>query len=70
MTIYAFLSHIMQKPLDSNADIATLRSVKEELEQAYSQACQCKPEAQGPTVEKPAGHKKSDDVMDAEYEEK
>ena len=59
-----------RKALDSNADIATLRSVKEELEQAYSQACQCKPEAQGPTVENPAGHKKSDDVMDAEYEEK
>ena len=59
-----------RKALDSNADIATLRSVKEELEQAYSQACQCKPETQGPTVEKPAGHKKSDDVMDAEYEEK
>ena len=59
-----------RKALDSNADVATLRSVKEELEQAYSQACQCKPETQGPTVEKPAGHKKSDDVMDAEYEEK
>ena len=59
-----------RKALDSNADIAALRSVKEELEQAYSQACQCKPETQGPTVEKPAGHKKSDDVMDAEYEEK
>jgi molecular chaperone DnaK len=59
-----------RKALDNNADIASLRSVKEELEQAYSQACQCKPETQGPTVEKPAGHKKSDDVMDAEYEEK
>ena len=59
-----------RKALDSNADIATLRSVKEELEQAYGQACQCKPETQGPTVEKPAGHKKADDVMDAEYEEK
>jgi len=59
-----------RKALDDNADIATLRSVKEELEQAYGQACQCKPEAQGPTVEKPAGQKKADDVMDAEYEEK
>ena len=59
-----------RKALDSNADITTLRSVKEELEQAYGQACQCKPETQGPTVEKPAGHKKADDVMDAEYEEK
>jgi molecular chaperone DnaK len=59
-----------RQALDSNADIATLRSVKEELEQAYGQACQCKPETQGPTVEKPAGHKKADDVMDAEYEEK
>ncbi len=59
-----------RKALDDNADIATLRTVKEELEQAYGQACQCKPEAQGPTVEKQAGQKKSDDVMDAEYEEK
>ena len=59
-----------RKALDSNADIATLRSVKEELEQAYGQACQCKPETQGPTVEKPAGQKKADDVMDAEYEAK
>jgi molecular chaperone DnaK len=59
-----------RKALDDNADIATLRSVKEELEQAYGQACQCKPETQGPTVEKPAGQKKADDVMDAEYEEK
>lgn len=59
-----------RKALDDNADIATLRSVKEELEQAYGQACQCKPETQGPTVEKQAGQKKVDDVMDAEYEEK
>lgn len=60
-----------RKALDDDADIATLRSVKEELEQAYGQACQCKPETQGPTVENPAGQKKSgDDVMDAEYEEK
>jgi molecular chaperone DnaK len=60
-----------RKALDDNADIAKLRSIKEELEQAYGQACQCKPEPQGPTVENPAGHKKTgDDVMDAEYEEK
>ena len=60
-----------QKALDDNADINTLRSVKSELEQAYGQACQCKPENQGPTVENPARPKKGgDDVMDAEYEEK
>ena len=60
-----------KKALDDNAGIDTLRSVKAELEQAYGQACQCKPEGQGPTVENPAGPKKaSDDVMDAEYEEK
>ncbi|NMC32928.1 MAG: molecular chaperone DnaK [Veillonellaceae bacterium] len=60
-----------QKALDDNADISTLRSVKSELEQAYGQACQCKPESQGPSVENPAGPKKGgDDVMDAEYEEK
>jgi molecular chaperone DnaK len=60
-----------KKALDDNADITTLRSIKSELESAYGQACQCKPETQGPTVENPAGHKKSgDDVVDAEYEEK
>ena len=60
-----------KKALDDNADIDTLRSVKSELEQAYGQACQCKPEGQGPTVENPARPKKGgDDVMDAEYEEK
>jgi len=60
-----------KKALDDNADITTLRSLKSELESAYGQACQCKPETQGPTVENPAGHKKSgDDVVDAEYEEK
>ena len=60
-----------RKALDDNADIEALRGIKGELEQAYGQACQCKPEAQGPTVENPAAGKKgSDDVMDAEYEEK
>ena len=59
------------KALDDSADIGTLRNIKTELEQAYGQACQCKPEQQGPTVEKPGGPQKgSDDVMDAEYEEK
>ena len=59
-----------RKALDDNADIEALRGIKGELEQAYGQACQCKP-AQGPTVENPAAGKKgSDDVMDAEYEEK
>lgn len=60
-----------RKALDDNADIMVLRSIKVELEQAYGQACQCKPETQGPTVENHAGQKKAtDDVMDAEYEEK
>jgi molecular chaperone DnaK len=60
-----------KKALDENAGIEAMRSVKEELEQAYGQACQCKPETQGPAVENPTGSKKSaDDVMDAEYEEK
>ena len=60
-----------QKVLDSQADVNTLREAKNELEQAYSQACQCKPEAQGPAVD-PSDKKKkgADDVMDAEYEEK
>ena len=60
-----------KKALDDNADITALRSVKSELEQAYGQACQCKPEGQGPAAERPAGQKKGgDDVMDAEFEEK
>ncbi len=60
-----------KKALDDNVGVDALRSVKVELEQAYGQACQCKPESQGPTVENPTGPKKSsDDVMDAEYEEK
>ena len=60
-----------QKVLDSQADVNTLREAKNDLEQAYSQACQCKPEAQGPAVD-PSDKKKkgADDVMDAEYEEK
>ncbi|MHC1760361.1 MAG: molecular chaperone DnaK [Negativicutes bacterium] len=60
-----------KKALDDNAGTEALRSIKTELEQAYGQACQCKPEAQGPTVEQPSKPKKGgDDVMDAEYEEK
>jgi molecular chaperone DnaK len=58
-----------KKAVEENADIAKLRTVKEELEKAYGQACECKPEPQGPTVENPKG-KKGDDVMDAEFEEK
>ena len=60
-----------RKVLDSQADVNTLREAKNDLEQAYSQACQCKPEAQGPAVD-PSDKKKkgADDVMDAEYEEK
>lgn len=60
-----------RKVLDSQADVNTLREAKNDLEQAYSQACQCKPEAQGPAVD-PSDKKRkgADDVMDAEYEEK
>ena len=60
-----------RKALDDNAEITTLRSVKEELEQAYGQACQCKPETQEPGASQGASRKKGgDDVMDAEFEEK
>jgi molecular chaperone DnaK len=59
------------KALDANADISALRSVKEELEQAYGQACQCKPESQGPSVEHPSSHKRGgEEVVDAEFEER
>ncbi|MDR3565946.1 MAG: molecular chaperone DnaK [Negativicutes bacterium] len=55
---------------EGNADMDALRKAKDELEQAYSQACQCKPEEpkqsqvnnQGPQA------KRNDDVIDAEYE--
>ena len=60
----------VKKAQDVNADISAMRSVKEELEQAYSQACQCQPETQGPSVARDAGKKGGDDVMDAEFEEK
>ncbi len=60
-----------RKALDDNAEITVLRSVKEELEQAYGQACQCKPETQEPGASQGASRKKGgDDVMDAEFEEK
>jgi len=58
-----------KKALDENADSARLRLAKEELEQAYGQACERKPEPQGPPVDHA---KKGDvgDVVDAEFEEK
>ena len=60
-----------KKTMDDNADIAALRSVKEELEQAYGQACQCKPETQASGAPQDESRKKGgDDVMDAEFEEK
>jgi len=55
---------------DGNGDIAKLRQAKEELEQAYGQACQCKPEE--PKYEQEntqhGQNKGNDDVIDAEYE--
>jgi molecular chaperone DnaK len=56
--------------LASSADLNTLRAAKEELEQAYSQACQCKPEApQGNHAKAQTETPKAkDDVIDAEFE--
>jgi len=55
---------------DGNADINKLRQVKDELEQAYSQACQCKPQEPKQDQVTGQGDRKpqKDDVIDAEYE--
>ena len=50
-----------KKAMDDNAEIAALRSVKEELEQAYGQACQCKPESAGSDASQGDGRKKGGD---------
>ena len=55
--------------LDGNADPARLRAAKDELEQAYSQACQCKPEEPKQNqVDNSGQTKRSDDAIDVEYE--
>ncbi len=60
----------LRQVLDGNADSDKLRQAKDELEQAYSQACQCKPEEpQQNRVDQDGGQaKKNDDAIDVEYE--
>ncbi|WP_312337827.1 molecular chaperone DnaK [Anaerospora hongkongensis] len=59
-----------QQALETAAPISTLRQLKEELEQAYSQACQCKPESnqQNQFHSPNASSKQHDDIIDAEFE--
>lgn len=59
-----------QQALETAAPISTLRQFKEELEQAYSQACQCKPESnqQNQFHSPNASSKQHDDIIDAEFE--
>jgi molecular chaperone DnaK len=60
----------VKQAVDDNADMHKLRQVKDELEQAYSQACQCQPGKSGQhQTTNPGGQPKgNDDVIDAEYE--
>ncbi|MDT8899790.1 molecular chaperone DnaK [Anaeroselena agilis] len=59
----------LQQALEGGADIARLREAKDELEQAYSQACQCKPEEPPQNQVNDGGQAKSnDDAIDVEYE--
>ncbi|MDU4960815.1 MAG: molecular chaperone DnaK [Sporomusaceae bacterium] len=46
-----------------------LRQAKDELEQAYSQACQCQPQSDGQNQVNPGAGRQPDDTIDAEYEE-
>lgn len=59
-----------QQALETAAPISTLRQLKEELEQAYSQACQCKPESnqQNQFHSPDASSNQHDDIIDAEFE--
>lgn len=57
----------LRQAVDSQADVNKLRQAKDELEQAYSQACQCKPEEPKANQQTNQGERK-DDVIDAEYE--
>lgn len=60
----------LRQALDNNADIDRLRQAKEELEQAYSQACQCKPEEPKQNQVNKDGNqtRRNDDAIDVEYE--
>lgn len=60
----------VKQALETGAATSTLRQLKEELEQAYSQACQCKPEsAQQNQFHSPdSSSKQHDDIIDAEFE--
>ena len=59
-----------RRAVDENADMGRLRRVKDELEQAYSQACQCQPGAASSSTMGGKHSRNNDDVVDAEYEEK
>lgn len=60
----------VKQALETDAAISTLRQLKEELEQAYSQACQCKPESnqQNQFHSPNASSNQHDDIIDAEFE--
>ncbi|HWQ61291.1 MAG TPA: Hsp70 family protein, partial [Negativicutes bacterium] len=58
----------LRQALDGNADLAKLRQAKDELEQAYSQAAQCRPEEPRPGDKSPGQSRPGGDVVDAEYE--
>lgn len=60
----------LRQAMDTNADIDRLRQAKEELEQAYSQACQCKPEEPKQNQVNKDGNqnRRNDDAIDVEYE--
>lgn len=59
-----------KQALETAAPISALRQLKEELEQAYSQACQCKPESnqQNQFHSPNASSKQHDEIIDAEFE--
>jgi molecular chaperone DnaK len=57
----------VKKAIDENAKIATLRQVKDEIEQAYSQASQSQSDVNQEQPTEPK-QKYKDDVIDAEFE--
>ncbi|WP_312422307.1 molecular chaperone DnaK [Anaerospora hongkongensis] len=59
-----------KQALETAAPISALRQLKEELEQAYSQACQCKPESnqQNQFHSPNASSNQHDEIIDAEFE--
>ena len=60
-----------KEALQANADIAELSKVKDELQEAYSQACQCQPDNRQQNQVSDDGRpedKKHGDVIDADYE--